>query len=92
MNIIGSYKINNNKTTIPKEVFSTAGLPLEIGITGRSVDGAKIVPTSWCFIGQVKRGAVTYTGNNNPNDNEIIYDGGGVNGPDEYVYEGGGVS
>lgn len=88
LNIIGSYNIENNQHTIPKEVFATAGLPLEIGITGQSDDG-KIIPTSWCKLGVVKPGAVVNTIINK--DDEIIYDGGNANLDYETIYEGGGV-
>ena len=77
LNIIGSYKIVDNKHIIPKEVFATAGLPLEIGITGRSQDGSHIIPTSWCLIGTVKNGSITCNSNSEEYD-EIIYDGGAV--------------
>ena len=90
INILGTYSIENNKVIIPKEVFATAGLPLEIGITGRSDDGA-VFPTSWCLLGTVKPGAVTYKPSNKDEDDEIIYDGGGTDSDDEIVYEGGGV-
>jgi len=72
--------------------LATAGLPLEIGITGRSVDNSIIIPTSWCLIGTIENGAIVYSNANNPEDDEIIYEGGGVGTKsNDMVYEGGGT-
>jgi len=59
----------------------TAGLPLEIGITGYSSDKTIITPTSWCLIGNIKPGTTVCHGNESDNDSDdkhIIYDGGVV--------------
>lgn len=76
-NILPSKEIKDNKTIIPPNVL-IAGLPLEIGITGNSSDKSIIIPTSWALIGYVKDGAITVSGggNDKPNENHIIYDGG----------------
>ena len=77
-NILGNYPIENNIVTIPKQVLAAAGLPLEIGITGRSTNGDKVIPTAWCLIGIIKKGANVNGENNFEDYYEIIYDGGGV--------------
>ena len=76
-NILASKEIKDNKTIIPPNVL-IAGLPLEIGITGNSSDKSIIIPTSWALIDYVKDGAITVScgGNDKPNENHIIYDGG----------------
>ena len=77
-NIIGSYNIIDNKTTIPEQVLKTAGLPLSIGVVGRSDDNGFVIPTVWCPLGVVKRGAIISSSNSSDDYNEIIYDGGSV--------------
>lgn len=77
-NILATREIKDNKTIIPPNVL-IAGLPLEIGITGKSSDNSIITPTSWAPIGCVKSSAVTVisgSDDNKPNENHIIYDGG----------------
>lgn len=81
--VLGTYAISSDKVVIPAKVLTTAGLPLEIGITGFSNDNSLIIPTSWCLIGKIKEGAVIHGGGNNDNpgedddnDTHIIYDGG----------------
>lgn len=91
--VLGTYKINDNAFVIPAQILATAGLPLEIGITGRSIDNSITIPTKWCYIGMIQNGALASGINNDIQDDEIIYDGGGVNSniKDEIIYEGGGV-
>lgn len=80
--VLGTYAINSDKVVIPANVLTTAGLPLEIGITGFSSDNSLIIPTSWCLIGKINEGAVIHGGSNKPSDDDdddtthIIYDGG----------------
>lgn len=78
--VLASHKIEKDETIIPANVLTTAGLPLEIGITGYTSDNSIITPTSWCFIGNIKNGASVYSDSgNNGEDNEnkkVIYDGG----------------
>lgn len=79
-NILASGEIKDNKTIVPPNVL-IAGLPLEIGITGKSSDNSIIIPTSWSPIGCVQGGAAAYVGgngggNNDPSGTHIIYDGG----------------
>ena len=74
--IIANEEIKGDEAIIPPNVLVAAGLPLEIGITGKSSDNSIVTPTSWSFIGYVKDGAVTVGGNNKPNETHIIYDGG----------------
>lgn len=89
--ILGTQKIKSNTFNIPAKILATAGLPLEIGITGRSVDNSIIIPTSWCLIGTIQNGAVIHNNENNLEDDEIIYEGGDVGTSDNIIYEGGGV-
>lgn len=91
--VLGTYKIDSNTFTIPAQILATAGLPLEIGITGRSTDNSIIIPTKWCYIGMIQNGTLSNGIGNNIQDDEIIYDGGGVssNSKNKAVYEGGGV-
>jgi hypothetical protein len=84
-NIIGSYSFSGNQATIPSAVLKTAGLPLSIGLAGRSADGSVVIPTSWCLLGPVRRGTIITQdngagggGNDDDDDDEIIYDGGSV--------------
>lgn len=77
-NIIGSYDIIDNKTTIPEQVLKTAGLPLSIGVVGRSDDKGFVIPTEWCPLGVVKHGAIISPSNSSDDYNEVIYDGGSV--------------
>jgi hypothetical protein len=51
--VLGTYKINGNAFVIPAQILATAGLPLEIGITGRSTDNSITIPTKWCYIGMI---------------------------------------
>lgn len=74
--LLGTYDIIDAKATIPSSVLSTAGLPLEIGITGYSFDKSTITPTSWCLIGTIKQGTIIIPPSNNNDVNHIIYDGG----------------
>lgn len=76
-NILASKEIKDNQTIVPPNVL-IAGLPLEIGITGKSSDNSIVTPTSWSFIGYVKDGAITVSGggNDKPSEIHIIYDGG----------------
>lgn len=79
-NILASGEIIDNKTIIPPNVL-IAGLPLEIGITGKSSDNSIVIPTSWSPVGRVQGGAAAYAGgnnggNNDPSGTHIIYDGG----------------
>ena len=76
-NILASKEIKDNQTIVPPNVL-IAGLPLEIGITGKTSDNSIVTPTSWAFIGYVKDGAITVScgGNDKPNTTHIIYDGG----------------
>ena len=88
--ILGTYDITGSEVKIPANILATAGLPLEIGITGYSEDKSTVIPTSWCLIGTIKYGATTLSGSGS---NDIIYDGGTVT-PDEttdkeIIYDGG---
>lgn len=77
--VLGSYKIDEDTIIIPPNILVTAGLPLEIGITGYASDNSVITPTSWCLIGNIQNGASVCSNSNNDNDGEgthIIYDGG----------------
>lgn len=75
-NILGSKEIKDNQTIVPPNVL-IAGLPLEIGITGKSSDNSIVTPTSWTLISYVKDGAITIAGGTDkPNETHIIYDGG----------------
>lgn len=87
--LLGSYKIEDSEVKIPKNVLIMAELPLEIGVTGTTSDGA-VVPTPWCRIGTIKKGASINKAESS--DDEIIYDGGGVDSSDEIIYEGGTVN
>ena len=92
--IIGSYKIDlSNEVIIPQQVLMTAGLPLEIGITGHSIDGSSVRPTSWCLIGKIQQGAVI---NNQNIEDDYVYDGGDTDSGEDssnkdIIYDGGGV-
>lgn len=79
--VMHSEVLTNTITTIPPDVMRAAGLSLEIGITGYSLDGSIIIPTSWCYIGKIQSGATHApgVGNGGSSDNDgvhIIYDGG----------------
>lgn len=76
--ITSVYEMDSNEFKIPASVLSTAGLPLEIGITGYSDNKSIVTPTSWCLIGTVKNGSTIFNvGSNKPDeDKHIIYDGG----------------
>ena len=74
--IFGTYDIVNRTTTLPANVLTTAGLPLEIGITGYSHNRAIVTPTSWCLIGTIQPGAVIAPPPNTSGADHIIYDGG----------------
>lgn len=80
--VLGTENITSNEATIPAYVLATAGLPLEIGITGYSADKSIITPTTWCLLGVIKNGATIYSNANDDNSGEddtnkhIIYDGG----------------
>ena len=87
--VLGSYKIEGSEVKVPKNVLTMAELPLEIGLTGTSSDGV-VIPTPWCRIGIIQRGATVNT-NSGSSDDDIIYDGGGVDSSDEIIYEGGTV-
>lgn len=90
--ILSKSQLTGDEAIIPPNVLATAGLPLEIGLTGYTADKSIVTPTSWCLMGNIKHGAITYiSGNNNAQDDEVIYDGGGVSSDNENVYEGGGV-
>ena len=80
-NVLGAEDIINNETIFPPYVFSAAGLPLEIGITGYSADKSIVTPTSWCLLGTVKNGALSSgtggnSGGSTGEDEKIVYDGG----------------
>ena len=92
--ILGTYDIVNAEEVIPSSVLSTAGLPLEIGITGYSANKSVIIPTSWCLIGIIKPGAVIMPPRPSDTTDHIIYDGGMVvsqpaDGNKHIVYDGG---
>ena len=82
-NILATKEIKDNQTLVPPNVL-IAGLPLEIGITGKSSDNSIITPTSWSLIGRVQGGAAAYTdgtnsgggGGDTPSGPQIVYDGG----------------
>lgn len=44
------------KTVIPWEVLSTAGVPLEIGVYGKNGDGSVVIPTIWTKTRNIKLG------------------------------------
>ncbi len=81
--VLGTYKLTSDEIVIPAIVLSTAGLPLEIGITGFSNDKSLVIPTAWCQVGTIKSGAsVCKNAGDNPGGGEdtdelhIIYSGG----------------
>ena len=43
--------------TIPHEVLHTAGIPLEIGVYGVSLDGTAVIPTVWVKTNRIQSGA-----------------------------------
>lgn len=82
--VLGTYNMTSDEIIIPANVLATSGLALEIGLTGYATDNSLVVPTSWCYINQIRNGAsVKHTSGDNPegdedddNDLHIIYDGG----------------
>ena len=81
-NILATKEIKDNTTIVPPNVL-IAGLPLEIGVTGKSSDSSIVIPTSWSLIGRVQGGAANYPGggsggggNDDPSETHIVYDGG----------------
>lgn len=81
-NILATKEIKDNTTIVPPNVL-IAGLPLEIGITGKSSDSSIVIPTSWSLIGRVQSSAATYPGgdsggggSDDPSGTHIVYDGG----------------
>ena len=86
--ILATKKIDKDEAIIPANVLTTAGLPLEIGITGYASDNSIVTPTSWCLIGTIKNGATVCfdstpggggggESDDDDDDNKhIIYDGG----------------
>ena len=89
--LLGTYDIKTHEATIPPNVLSTAGLPLEIGITGYTANKTVVIPTSWCLIGNIQPGTVICPPSNS--GSHIIYDGGVVTLEEEtnkhIVYDGG---
>ena len=75
--VLASEELKGTEITIPQNVLATAGLPLEIGITGYVPDMTTVMPTSWCRLGCIQNGAVfTVKNPNEDGDKHIIYDGG----------------
>lgn len=74
--ILGPYDLPTDEVAVPANVFLTAGLPLEIGITGYSEDKTIVIPTIWCLIGPIKNGTIPSHNNNDDDTQHIIYDGG----------------
>lgn len=82
--VLGSYKMTSDEIIIPAHILATAGLSLEIGITGYSHDNSLVIPTSWCYISKIKNGSSTSlpTEDNPEGDDDdgdqihIVYDGG----------------
>lgn len=76
--VLNTQKLSGNELTIPPQVLATAGLPLEIGVTGYTSDNSVITPTSWALLGTIKNGATVYGGSSGEEDDDIhvIYDGG----------------
>ena len=71
--VLASEQILNSEIIIPATVLATAGLPLEIGITGQSNDNTLLIPTTWYPLGYILPSAYGHKIENNA---EIIYDGG----------------
>lgn len=44
-------------TTVPAECLAVSGVPLKIGVEGRTTDGEIVIPTVWGFVGKVLEGA-----------------------------------
>ena len=90
--LLGTYDIKSNEIVIPANVLTTAGLPLEIGITGYTANKTIITPTSWCLIGTIQPGTVICPPSSGTG-NHVIYDGGVVVNQQEeekhIIYDGG---
>ena len=71
--VLASEPREGTEAIVPPKVLATAGLPLEIGITGKNQDNSIIIPTTWCLIGNILPSAYGHAINNNT---QIIYDGG----------------
>ena len=71
--VLASEQILNSEITFPAKVLITAGLPLEIGITGQSNDNSLLIPTTWLPLGIILPSAY---GHKIDNNTEIVYDGG----------------
>jgi hypothetical protein len=55
--VVGVYDLKGTTLKIPSTVFRTAGLPLEIGVTGYNESKTIVTPTNWCVIGIIENGA-----------------------------------
>ena len=71
--VIASEPILESEALVPPKVLATAGLPLEIGITGQSEDNSLLIPTTWYPLGYILPSAY---GHKIEENTEIIYDGG----------------